>query len=117
MPSGKTEKIMSIKSIAAKLFAQKNLYENTSTTNLLQVKSCFAGLIKDAKTTEFGIDHHFDQIKTFEDFAEQVPIRDYEDLKPMLKSGKRRREYPLEGKPLYFAKTSGTTSGAKYIPF
>jgi hypothetical protein len=32
--------------------------------------------------TEFGIDHHFDQIKTFEDFAEQVPIRDYEDLKP-----------------------------------
>jgi hypothetical protein len=51
-------------------------------TNLLQVKSCFAGLIKDAKTTEFGIDHHFDQIKTFEDFAEQVPIRDYEDLKP-----------------------------------
>jgi hypothetical protein len=41
---------------------------------LLQVKSCFAGLIKDAKTTEFGIDHHFDQIKTFEDFAEQVPI-------------------------------------------
>jgi hypothetical protein len=41
----------------------------------LQVKSCFAGLIKDAKTTEFGIDHHFDQIKTFEDFAEQVPIR------------------------------------------
>jgi hypothetical protein len=34
----------------------------------------------------------------------------------MLKSGKRRREYPLEGKPLYFAKTSGTTSGAKYIP-
>jgi hypothetical protein len=49
---------------------------------LLQVKSCFAGLIKDAKTTEFGIDHHFDQIKTFEDFAEQVPIRDYEDLKP-----------------------------------
>jgi hypothetical protein len=36
---------------------------------LLQVKSCFLGLIKDAKTTEFGIDHHFDQIKTFEDFA------------------------------------------------
>jgi hypothetical protein len=34
----------------------------------------------------------------------------------MLKSGKRRREYPLKGKPLYFAKTSGTTSGAKYIP-
>jgi hypothetical protein len=49
---------MSIKSIAAKLFAQ-NLYENTATLTLLQVKSCFAGLIKDAKTTEFGIDHHY----------------------------------------------------------
>jgi hypothetical protein len=47
---------------------------------LLQVKSCFAGLIKDAKTT-FGIDHHFDQIKTFEDFANRFQF-DYEDLKP-----------------------------------
>jgi hypothetical protein len=72
---------MSIKSIAAKLFAQ-NLYENTSLgpLTLLQVKSCFAGLIKDAKTT-FGIDHHFDQIKTFEDFANRFQF-DYEDLKP-----------------------------------
>jgi hypothetical protein len=43
---------MSIKSIAAKLFAQK-IYTKTQAwaTNLLQVKSCFAGLIKDAKTT------------------------------------------------------------------
>jgi acyl-coenzyme A synthetase/AMP-(fatty) acid ligase len=82
----------------------------------LQVKSCFCR-IKDAKTTEFGIDHHFDQIKTFEDFAEQVPIRDYEDLKPYVEKVVNGEENILwKGKPLYFAKTSGTTSGAKYIP-
>jgi hypothetical protein len=64
---------MSIKSIAAKLFAQK-IYTKTQAwaTNLCKSKAVF--VIKDAKTTEFGIDHHFDQIKTFEDFAEQVPI-------------------------------------------
>jgi hypothetical protein len=74
---------MSIKSIAAKLFAQKSIRKHKlGPLTYCKSKAVFAGLIKDAKTTEFGIDHHFDQIKTFEDFAEQVPIRDYEDLKP-----------------------------------
>jgi hypothetical protein len=110
---------MSIKSIAAKLFAQK-IYTKTqawATNPIASQKAVFAGLIKDAKTTEFGIDHHFDQIKTFEDFAEQVPIRDYEDLKPYVEKVVNGEENILwKGKPLYFAKTSGTTSGAKYIP-
>jgi hypothetical protein len=53
---------MSIKSIAAKLFAQKYIRKHKLGHNLLKSKSCFASLIKDAKKTEFGIDHHF-QIK------------------------------------------------------
>ncbi|MFT7395593.1 MAG: hypothetical protein ACI96G_000323 [Flavobacterium sp.] len=110
---------MSIKSIAAKLFAQK-VYTKTkawSTNPIASQKAVFAELIKAAKRTEFGMDHHFDQIKTFEDFAEQVPIRDYEDLKSYIEKVVNGEENILwKGKPLYFAKTSGTTSGAKYIP-
>jgi hypothetical protein len=71
-------------------------------------------LIKEAKQTQFGIDHHFDQIKNEKDFANQVP-RDYEALKPYVDKVKAKK-ISYGRKPLYFAKTSGTTSGAKYIP-
>lgn len=77
----------------------------------------FEDLIREARNTQFGLDHHFDQIKTFEDFAKNVPIRDYEGLKPYVDKVVKGEENVLwKGKPLYFAKTSGTTSGAKYIP-
>lgn len=110
---------MSIKSIAAKLFAQK-IYIKTrawSSRPIETQKKVFLQLINQAKKTQFGIDHHFDAIKTFEDFANRVPIRDYEDLKPYIDKVVEGEENILwKGKPLYFAKTSGTTSGAKYIP-
>ena len=80
-------------------------------------KKVFEDLINSAKATAFGQDHSFDQIKTFEDFQERVPVRDYEGLKSYverIKEGELNILWP--GKPLYFAKTSGTTSGAKYIP-
>lgn len=110
---------MSIKSIAAKLFAKK-IYKETqawATNPVASQKAVFKDLIQQAKDTNFGIDHHFDTIKTVEDFAKQVPIRDYEDLKPYIEKVVKGEENILwKGKPLYFAKTSGTTSGAKYIP-
>jgi hypothetical protein len=110
---------MSIKSIAAKLFAQK-IYNKTQVWANEPVKTqnkVFLELIKEAKNTQFGIDHHFDQIKTVADFSKNVPIRDYEDLKPYVDRVVKGSENILwKGKPLYFAKTSGTTSGAKYIP-
>lgn len=110
---------MSIKSVAAKLFAKK-IYKETQVWAINPVasqKAVFMDLINEAKQTAFGIDHHFDTIKTFEDFANQVPIRDYEDLKPYIEKVVKGEENILwKGKPLYFAKTSGTTSGAKYIP-
>src|SRR5690606_13282999 len=70
-----------------------------------------------AKNTAFGKDHDFENIDSFEEFTKRVPIRDYEELKPYVDrvvSGEEDVLWP--GKPLYFAKTSGTTSGAKYIP-
>ena len=110
---------MSLKSVAAKLFAQK-IYKKTqawANTPIETQKTVFLNLIQDAKQTQFGKDHHFDQINTFEDFAKRVPIRDYEDLKPYVDRVVKGEENILwKGKPLYFAKTSGTTSGAKYIP-
>ena len=77
----------------------------------------FNKLLKQAINTEFGKDHNFSSIKNYKDFQNQVPIRDYEALKPYIDrvvAGKKNILWP--GQPLYFAKTSGTTSGAKYIP-
>jgi len=110
---------MSIKSFAAKLFAKK-IYKETqlwSNNPIATQRKVLLQLIQDAKQTQFGIDHHFDQIKNEMDFAKQVPVRDYEELKPYVdKVVKGEKNILWKGKPLYFAKTSGTTSGAKYIP-
>jgi len=77
----------------------------------------FKNLISEAKHTVFGIDHGFNNIKTYEDFITKVQIRDYEQLKPYVERVVAGEEDILwKGKPIYFAKTSGTTSGAKYIP-
>ncbi len=110
---------MSIKSTLAKLFAKK-IYSKTQAWAINPVSTqqkVFLDLMCQAKNTQFGIDHHFDQIKTTEDFARNVPVRDYEALKPYIDKVVKGEENILwKGKPLYFAKTSGTTSGAKYIP-
>ena len=77
----------------------------------------FKTLILEATNTTFGKDHGFNTIKTYEDFKAKVPIRDYEELKPYVERVVAGEENVLwKGKPIYFAKTSGTTSGAKYIP-
>nr|WP_315163336.1 GH3 auxin-responsive promoter family protein [uncultured Flavobacterium sp.] len=110
---------MSIKSTAAKFFAKK-IYNKTQAWVNEPIKTqqkVFLELIQEAKKTQFGIDHHFETIKSFEDFSKQVPIRDYEELKPYVDRVVKGEPNVLwKGKPLYFAKTSGTTSGAKYIP-
>lgn len=110
---------MSIKSVAAKLFAGKIYHQTQAWANkpVETQQAVFKSLIKNAKETEFGKDHHFGSIKTVEDFQKKVPVRDYEELKHYIEKIKKGEENILwKGKPLYFAKTSGTTSGAKYIP-
>lgn len=77
----------------------------------------FKKIIKKASKTAFGIDHHFEKIDSYEEFKKLVPIRDYESLTPYIDrvvKGERNVLWP--GQPLYLAKTSGTTSGTKYIP-
>lgn len=80
-------------------------------------KAVMQHLVEIGKKTAFGKDHDFEHIHNYEDFKSKVPIRDYEGLKPYIERIKNGEKDVLwEGSPLYFAKTSGTTSGAKYIP-
>lgn len=110
---------MSLKSFAAKIFAkhihrknQKWIKDPLATQHLV-----FTELVRKAERTQFGMDHNFNDTTTHEDFVARVPIRDYEELKPYVEKVVAGAEDVLwPGKPIYFAKTSGTTSGAKYIP-
>lgn len=88
---------------------KKNAVENQE--NLL------ISLVKTAEKTLFGRSHQFENIKTVADFQSQVPVADYEDLKPYIEKVKKGQRHILWTEtPEYFAKTSGTTSGSKYIP-
>ncbi|MFS4492750.1 GH3 auxin-responsive promoter family protein [Maribacter sp. 2308TA10-17] len=110
---------MSLKSIAAKFFAKSiaKKTERWSTKPIQTQDLAFKELIGKASETKFGKDHLFSEITSHQDFIENVPIRDYEELKPYVEQVVQGKENILwPGKPLYFAKTSGTTSGAKYIP-
>ena len=110
---------MNIKAALAKQFAFV-IYKKTQKWAKNPVhtqEKVFQDLIRQAAGTQFGRDHNFNSIKTVQDFAKQVPVRDYEQLKPYVEKVVKGEENILwKGKPLYFAKTSGTTSGAKYIP-
>ncbi len=74
-------------------------------------------LLKTGSATTFGKDHKLDQVKDHTAYTQAVPIRDYEAFRPYIDQIKDGNQNVLwKGKPMYFAKTSGTTSGAKYIP-
>ena len=102
------------KPLAAFAVRQINKWKNQP---IIAQRKVFEKLIQRAKNTSFGRDHHFDAIKSYEDFKKRVPISDYEDLKPYIDrvvQGEPNVLWP--GIPKYLAKTSGTTSGVKYIP-
>ena len=110
---------MSLKSLAARIFA-KYIASKTARWAREPLKSqekVFKHIIRKAQNTKFGIDHNFKQINSHSEFINEVPIRDYEALREYVDQAVAGKENVLwPGKPIYFAKTSGTTSGAKYIP-
>jgi hypothetical protein len=110
---------MNIKSILAKPFANfinRQIQRDKQNAVKDQI-SHFNSLIKSAQQTQFGKEHSFASIKNHEDFVNLVPIRDYEMFKSYIEEIKKGKQNVLwKGKPIYFAKTSGTTSGVKYIP-
>ncbi len=110
---------MSLKVLGAKIFARRirKKINKWAFDPITTQDKVFKNLIAKAQHTAFGKDHDFALIKTHSDFISKVPIRDYEALKSYVNrvvEGEKDVLWP--GKPLYFAKTSGTTSGAKYIP-
>jgi len=110
---------MKIKSFFAKPFALY-IYKQIRKSMLTAVadqEQVFQSLIKTGLKTEFGKEHHFEKIKNHDDFIKNVPIREYEDFKKYIDKIKQGKHNILwKGIPLYLAKTSGTTSGIKYIP-
>ena len=109
----------SLKAFLAKVYAARTYKKiNNWSSNPIETQNrVFKSLISEAATTKFGVDHDFIEISSHEDFIKRVPVRDYEALKPYVDKVVAGDSNVLwKGKPLYFAKTSGTTSGAKYIP-
>ncbi|HVG42707.1 MAG TPA: GH3 auxin-responsive promoter family protein [Chitinophagaceae bacterium] len=110
---------MKFKSFLAKPFASYiyNKIHKGKSSALSDQQDILKNLIKVGKETEFGRAHHFENIKTYDEYKAAVPVKDYEGLKPFIEKIKEGKHNVLwKGKPIYFAKTSGTTSGVKYIP-
>lgn len=110
---------MKIKSFLAKPYANviSKKIKKSMLTAVEDQQRIFEYLVKNGARTVFGKEHHFDEIKTYDDYKKQVPLRDYESFKPYIEQIKQGIQNVLwKGRPLYFAKTSGTTSGVKYIP-
>ena len=108
-----------IKEIGGKLFANivVKAVEKWKRNPVKTQDKVFQKLVSVASETEFGKEHRFNEIKNYEDFKRNVPVRDYEGYRPYIEEIKNGRVNVLwKGKPIYFCKTSGTTSGVKYIP-
>ena len=110
---------MGLKSLLSLHFARQIVKNNNKwKKNAVKVQNTvLLSLINQAKNTKFGKDHNFSEITNYSDWKKNVPVRDYEELKVYVKEiieGKKDVLWP--GRPIYFCKTSGTTSGTKYIP-
>ena len=110
---------MSIKAALSKPFA-KYIRKKLDKLNAKAVESqqeMMQYLLKNGKNTLFGKEHQFEKISDYEEFKQHIPVVDYEQLKPYIEKilqGEKDVLWP--GKPNYLSKTSGTTSGTKYIP-
>lgn len=110
---------MGIKTFAAKAFAKMEVAKIKKWANnpILAQDTTFKYLLNQLKLTQYGFDQNASLISTYDHFKQNIPAVDYEQLRPyidQIKSGASDVLWP--GKPKYFCKTSGTTSGTKYIP-
>jgi hypothetical protein len=110
---------MKIKSFLAKPYASvvHKRIQKSMQTAVADQQSILQNLIKTGAGTVFGADHKLKDVKNYIEFSQAIPVRDYEAISPYIEQIKQGKQNVLwKGKPLYFAKTSGTTSGVKYIP-
>lgn len=110
---------MNLKSLLAKPFAaliHKQISKSMQTA-VEDQEAIFKELISVGTKTVFGKDHQYQNIQSYDQYTQAVPIRDYEQYKGYIEKIKQGQHNVLwKGKPIYLAKTSGTTSGVKYIP-
>ena len=110
---------MKIKSFLARPFASyiyKGIRKGIATA-VADQENILKNLLKTGRTTEFGKESGLEKVENYDEFKQAVGIRDYEQMRPWIDKIKEGRHNVLwKGKPIYFAKTSGTTSGTKYIP-
>jgi len=111
--------MLNLKSLLAKPFAHyiSKQVQKASMTAIQDQQRILNQLVKLGATTLFGKEHGLDKVKDYETYKQAVPIRDYEGIRhyiDQIKDGKANILW--KGKPIYLAKTSGTTSGIKYIP-
>jgi len=110
---------MGIRSILSKPLAKWVVAKqnNWSSKPVQTQQNVFHYLVDFAQKTSFGKDHNFGSIKSHADFCREVPVQDYEGFKDYIEKIKQgEKDILWPGLPIYFAKTSGTTSGVKYIP-
>lgn len=93
--------------------AERAMYKTCQYTQ----KRVLAEMIRAGRETEFGKAHHFDKIRSIEDYRKYVPISDWEDYAPYSdRLGRGEEDILFPGKPTYFYRTSGTTASYKFIP-
>ena len=103
---------MGLKAKLAKFYAKRQAKKvQYWTNNAVHVQNrTMKQLVSKASKTQYGKDHNFSSIKTYEEFKKNVPVHDYEGIKhyvEMVVAGEPNVLWP--GLPLYFCKTSGTT--------
>lgn len=114
-----SECLMKIKSFLARPYASivHNKIRKGMVTAVADQKIILQQLLKTGAKTLFGAEHKLKDVKTYTEYSEAVPVRDYEAFKGYIEQIKSGSHNVLwKGRPIYFAKTSGTTSGVKYIP-
>lgn len=108
-----------LKKSIVKIWAKKHVQKSRNFKNNAEKnqEALLLSLVKTAEKTLFGRERNFENIKSIKDYQNKVAITDYEGLKPYIEKVKRgQRNILWTDTPEYFAKTSGTTSGSKYIP-
>lgn len=110
---------MKIKSFLARPYASvvSSRVRKSAATAVSDQNTILQTLIKTGAKTNFGTDHKLKEAHDYKSFQHAIPLRDYEAFLPYINQIKEGKQNVLwKGKPIYFAKTSGTTSGVKYIP-
>ena len=80
-------------------------------------QNIFRSLVETGSKTSFGKEHGMSSAMSYDDFRKNIPVRDYEASRKYfdrIQNGEP--DVTWKDKPLYLSKTSGTTSGIKYIP-